>query len=80
MLSQLAITATLALVAAAANCGSGPYPECVTVYKGTGCQSFNKETSYRPTCEGNCYVYPVSFLRCYPLLHSLLTLTPVRLS
>ncbi|CEJ83695.1 hypothetical protein VHEMI03227 [[Torrubiella] hemipterigena] len=63
MLSQLAVTATLALAAVAANCGNGVYPECVSVYKGTGCQSFNKETSYRPTCEGNCYVYPFDSLQ-----------------
>lgn len=60
MMPHIAIIVGLASTALAANCGNGPYAPCVTVHKGTGCQSFNKLTSYRPTCQGNCYVYPVS--------------------
>lgn len=65
MMPYIAIIVGLVSAAAAAGCGNGPYPECVTVYKGTGCQGFNKETAYRPTCQGNCYVYPVSLKMHY---------------
>ncbi|KAK5999149.1 hypothetical protein PT974_01538 [Cladobotryum mycophilum] len=48
-----------ALAGALANCRGGPFSnECVFVYGGTGCEGYNLETSYRPTCEGNCYAYP----------------------
>lgn len=59
MITYITIITGLTSVAIAANC-DGVAPACVSVYKGTGCQLFNKETAYKPTCQGNCYVYPVS--------------------
>lgn len=65
IMPRIAIIVSLASAAFAANCGNGPYAPCVSVYRGTGCQSFNLQTSYRPTCEGNCYVFPVSLKMQY---------------
>ncbi|KAG7001919.1 hypothetical protein G7Y79_00030g064520 [Physcia stellaris] len=36
---------------------------CVSVYSGSNCANGNIETSYQPTCAGNCYVYPFGSLK-----------------
>lgn len=39
-----------------------PNGECVKFYAGSGCRASNIEGSYKPTCGGNCYVYPFGSL------------------
>lgn len=59
-------TGSSTLLSKRGNChGSGDIydSECVTVYSGSDCATNGVETSYRPTCAGNCYVYGFDSLK-----------------
>ncbi|KAH0538688.1 hypothetical protein FGG08_004763 [Glutinoglossum americanum] len=53
---------SLSALGLAGDCEAGiGSDECVSVFADGGCGSY--ETSYRPTCEGNCYRYPFKGLK-----------------
>ncbi|KAK5999148.1 hypothetical protein PT974_01537 [Cladobotryum mycophilum] len=54
----------LATLAYVGDCyaNDGFHTECVTMYGGDHCETNNIGASYRPTCAGNCYVYPFNSL------------------
>ena len=64
-LISILLSLTMAPWAMAEDCqntGGVANGECVTVYTGQGCEDFQIEARYKPTCEGNCFVMGFSSL------------------
>ncbi|CEJ83693.1 hypothetical protein VHEMI03226 [[Torrubiella] hemipterigena] len=61
---SIVITLACATAVIAGDCNpNDPYgQECVNVYGNANCDAGSQKTSYKPTCKGNCYVYPFNSL------------------